>query len=86
MKILTFPFTDFLSNMGFLGVCFEVGGEGGAILCLKPVRIMLETWTLVRKYRPIALLILVMSAFLWKKSAFFAKIVPLLKAIVWEVR
>ena len=32
------------------------------------------------------LLILLMSAFFWNKSAFFAKIVPLLKAIVWKLR
>ena len=40
--------------VGFLGVRFAVGG--GVKLprpCLKPVRIMLETSNLARKYRPI---------------------------------
>ena len=41
--------------VGFLGVRFEVvGGGGGKITapppCLKPVRIMLETLNLPRKY------------------------------------
>ena len=39
--------------VGFLGVCFEVeGGDGGGkiTLCLKLIRIMLETWNLVHKY------------------------------------
>ena len=34
--------------VGFLGVRFEVGVEG-IIITLKLVRIMLETWKLVRK-------------------------------------
>ena len=38
----------------FLGVRFEVGGGGVKITpCLKPVRIMLETSNLARKYTPI---------------------------------
>ena len=40
--------------MGFLGVRFEVGEGGGKNTpCLKPVRIMLETSNLARKYTPI---------------------------------
>ena len=40
---------------GLLGVRFEVGGRvGGKITpCLKLVRIMIENWNLVRKYRSI---------------------------------
>ena len=34
--------------VGFLGVRFEMGGKISP--CLKLVRIMLETWNLVRKY------------------------------------
>ena len=37
--------------VGFLGVRFEVGGEGVKLLpCLKLVKIMLETLNLTRKY------------------------------------
>ena len=37
--------------VGFLGVRSEVGGRGGKLLpCLKLVRVMLETWNLVRQY------------------------------------
>ena len=36
--------------MGFLGVRFEVR-EGKITPCLKLVRIVLETWNLVRKYQ-----------------------------------
>ena len=41
--------------VGFVGVHFEVCAEGGVWVikttpCLKLVRIMLETWKLVRKY------------------------------------
>ena len=39
--------------MGFLGVRFEVGEGGVKIPRLKPVRIMLETSNLARKYTPI---------------------------------
>ena len=65
--------------------------------CLKLVRNMLEIWNLVHKYtdiytsenipfsiKPPLPLILLMSAF-YRKPAFLAKIVPLLKAIVWEL-
>ena len=38
--------------VGFLGVHFE-GGGGKITPCLKPVRIMLETSNLARKYTPI---------------------------------
>ena len=68
--------------------------------CVKLVRIILETLNLVRKYTHIcsartiylllfstkALLILLMSAVFSKKSAFLAKIVLLLKAVVWEFK
>ena len=36
--------------VGFLRVRFKVGGRGKITLCLKLVRIMLETVTLVHKY------------------------------------
>ena len=36
-------------RVGFLGVCFGVGERVKLPLCLKLVRIMLETWNLVRK-------------------------------------
>ena len=43
-----------LISMGFLGVHFEGGGGSKSTpplpLCLKPVRIMLETWKMGRKY------------------------------------
>ena len=80
--------------MSFLGVRFEVcvcagRGEGGKLprpplLCLKFVRIMLETWNLARKYEHMysfrnvslstkALLILLMSAFFAKNQRFFGQ-------------
>ena len=76
----------------FLGVSFEVEERlkltQSTISCLKPVRIMLETWQLLRMYIHIcdfstkAFLILLMLVFFFSKiSAFLAKIVPLLKAI-----
>ena len=44
-------FTLTLIWVGFLGVRFEVWGEGGKNTpCLKLVRIMLENWNLVGKY------------------------------------
>ena len=55
--------------MGYLGVRFEV------------VKIMLETWNLVRK----ALLILLISAFFAQNIQFLAKMVHLLKAIVRQL-
>ena len=68
------------------------GGERRTITpCLKPVRIMLETSNLARKYSHIcsfrtkALLIVLMSAFFAKNQRFLTKIVTLLKAIVWEL-
>ena len=77
--------------MGFLGARFKVVGDDKipptprlpiSFLCLKLVRIMLETWKLVRKYTPICssknytfstktVLIFLMLAFSCKKSAFF---------------
>ena len=39
--------------VGFLGVRFEVGKEGKITPCLKPVRVILETSTLIRNYTPI---------------------------------
>ena len=58
--------------------------------CLKPVRIMVETlanlagkYTQIYNFRKHTLLILLMPAFFFAKNQnFFAKIVPLLKAIV----
>ena len=71
--------------MGFLGVYFEVwGGITFPRLCLKLVRIMLETsnwhWStqtyLISKNIPFStklLLILLMSAFFLQKSGFFSQ-------------
>ena len=73
--------------VGFLGVCsfFWGGGGGGKITpSLKLVRILLETWNLVRKcvsthtYKVLentsfstkVLLILLMWAFFWESSTF----------------
>ena len=78
--------------MGFLGVHFEVG-VSKFTPCLKLVRIMLETWNLVREYtqkfslRKYIFLVPRPSYFCWcqdfcKKLAFLAKIVPLPKATV----
>ena len=67
------------------------------LCCLKVVRIMLETWHLVRKYTlkcsfgkytfyyqgPFNFADV--SILLTKNHHFLAKIVPLLKAIVWEL-
>ena len=65
--------------------------------CLKLVRIMLESWNLARKYtHPYVVsenipystkvfLILLMPAFFSKNQRFLAKIVPLHKAIVWQL-
>ena len=79
-------------------VCFEVGGGGGGKTthCLKLFRIMLETSNLARKYTLIfslrkytfntkAFLVLLISAFFATNQRFLAKIIPLLKAIVWEL-
>ena len=95
--------------VGFLEVRFEVGdsaGGGGGknplflipppSASLKPVRIMLETWRLLRKHKPIwsfrkyiiyyqGSLNFLMSTFFCKNQHFLAEIVPLLKAIVWEL-
>ena len=57
---------------------------------------MLEAWHMVRKYTHIfgsrnirlsskALLILLMSTFFAKNQRFLEKMIPLLKAIVWEL-
>ena len=77
------------------------GGGGGKITylpphCLKLGRIMLETWNLARKYTHMGsfrnipfstktLLNLLMLAFFAKNQRFLAKIIPLLKTIVWEL-
>ena len=45
-----------LTSVGFLGVRFEVGGSKITPTphpCLKPVRIMLETSNVARRYKPI---------------------------------
>ena len=63
--------------VGFLGVRFEVGGwHVSTQAYIVSGNILFSTK---------ALLILLISAFFPKKSAFLAKIVPLLKAIVWEL-
>ena len=69
--------------MAFLGVRFEVGAGGKITPCLKLVRIMLETETwyasthtcVVLEIYPFvtSLLILLMSAFFCKRSAFFGQ-------------
>ena len=74
-------------------VCVGVGGEGGLKLspCLKLVRIMLETWNLVREYKHIysfrkyTFWYQGPLNFFAKNLHFLAKILPLLKAIVWEL-
>ena len=83
--------------VSFLGVRFEVFMcVGGIHPRLKLVRSMLDTSNLARKYRHTctfknipfstkAFLILMMSAYFKKKSVFLAKILHLLKAIVWEL-
>ena len=73
--------------MGFLGVRFEVVGEGG--LCQKLqiwhentyIKVVLEI--ILFNIKP--LLILLISSFLQKNQHFLAKIVPLLKATVGEL-
>ena len=58
--------------LGFLGILFEVGsGDIPSRLCLKLVRIMLETSNLARKYTPICSFADV-SIFL-QKIAFFVQ-------------
>ena len=84
-----------VNNMGlFRGSFWGVGGGGEITLCLKLGRIMLETLRItantyvVSENMPVsfkALLILLISAFFAKNQCFLAKIVPLLKAIVWEL-
>ena len=88
--------------VGFLRVRFEVGGRGGGggkiTPCLKLIRVMLESWNLVRKYTytyvvsenmPFGtkafLILLMLTFFLQKISVFLAMIVPLLKAVLWEL-
>ena len=83
--------------VGFLGVSFEVGGQVKLpphthTPCLEPVRIMLETWNLVRKHIHICgfrdmpfshqapLDFANINIFLQKKTAI---ILPLLKTILW---
>ena len=85
--------------VGVLGAHFEVcvwGGDVGVKLppCLKLVRIVLETWNLVRKFTHICsfrkytfeyqglLNFAEVSIFFAKNQHFLAKMVPLLKAIV----
>ena len=73
--------------VGFLRVCFEVwwvGGGGKITPYLKLVIIMLEAWNLVHKYTH-KFNIADVSIFVQKMSVFLAKIIPLLKAIVWEL-
>ena len=75
--------TIFNSNLGgFLRVSFwGAQGEGLKVTpCLKLVRIMLETWNLVRKYTyavsdniPFSIKTPLILLFFYKKSAFFGK-------------
>ena len=74
------------------GGSFWGGGGGGKITpCLKPVRIMLETSYLPRKYTPICSFRkytfwwLGPLNFCWCQVLFLSKKVPLLKAMVWEL-
>ena len=88
---------DLNPNMGGLFRGLFRGGDGWISPCLKLVRIMLETWNLVHKYTHIysfrkkifctkGFLISVMPAFFFvKNQSFLDKVVPLLKAIVWEL-
>ena len=74
------------------------GGEVKLPPCLKLVRIMLETSNVARKYTHLCsfrkytfyyqayLKFADASIFLQKYHRFLAKIVPLLKAILWELR
>ena len=80
---------------------FWSGGEGGGgkiTPCLKLIRVMLESWNLVRKYTytyvvsenmPFGtkafLILLMLTFFLQKISVFLAMIVPLFKAVLWEL-
>ena len=83
-----------LIKVGFLGLHFGVW-DWELLPYLKLLRIILETWHLVgthtylvSKNMPFSTrttLLLPMSAFFAKSQYFFAKIVPLLKAIVWEL-
>ena len=83
--------------LGFLGIRFEVGsGHIPSRLCLKLVRIMLETSNLARKYTRICsfrkftfsyqncLNFADASIFLQKKQCLLAKIVSFVKTKVWE--
>ena len=96
----SFHFTSLVLTLicvGFLWVRFEVGG-GMVKLPLPPprylkfVRIMLETSHLTREYTHVCSFIkytkgflILLILFLCKKSAFLAKVVPLLKVIVQEL-
>ena len=84
--------------VGFLRVRFEVGEGEVKLLRLKLIRAMLESWNLVRKYTytyvvsenmPFGtkafLILLMLTFFLQKISVFLAMIVPLLKAVLWEL-
>ena len=87
-----------LIRVGFLGIFFAVGG-GVKLpkLCLKPVRIMLETWKMVRKYTLTCsvwkytfsywdpLNFADVRIFLAKNQHFLGKIVPLLKSVASEL-
>ena len=89
---------DLNTNMGGLFRGLFQGGDGWISPCVKLVRIMLETWNLVHKYTHIysfrkktfgtkGFLISVIRAFFFfpKNQSFLHKVVPLLKAIVWEL-
>ena len=92
----SFHFTSLVLTLicvGFLWVRFEVGGGMVRIMLkLKFVRIMLETSHLTREYTHVCSFIkytkgflILLILFLCKKSAFLAKVVPLLKVIVQEL-
>ena len=85
-------------NLGglFRGSFWGGGGGRGITLCLKLVRMMLETWNFVRKFAHICsfrkytfqyqgfLNFADVSIFFGKTQHFLAKMILLLKSIVWE--
>ena len=76
---------DFWSTLiwvGYLGVRFEVGRLAGGILHVRTHIYEVSEYT---PFSTNSLLILLMSAFFAKNQHFMAKIVPLLKAVVWEL-
>ena len=72
--------------VGSFGVCFGGGSEGGGYLRL--VKIMLETWNLVSTPTYVVSENIPFSTkalILQKNQHFLVKMLPLIKAIVWEL-